>query len=156
MACGALQVVGHGPVVLVAELFADQVGDHRGDATQLGMTEGIFQTLVGEELAGLVVHAFGDHDGAVAVFPDLALDLGAGTCASLKATSGNRMMTGRSQSSVAAMTAGGGDPAGVTAHDFQYEDLGRGLGHGGHVKAGLAGRDGDVLGHGTESPGSCR
>ncbi len=47
--------------------------------------------------------------------------------------------------------AGGGDPAGVTAHDLDDEDLGGGGAHGAHVEGGLQGGDGDVLGHGAEA-----
>ncbi len=46
---------------------------------------------------------------------------------------------------------GGCNPAGVPAHDFEHEHLGRGRAHGGDVKAGLAGGNGNVLGDGAET-----
>src|SRR5690606_8584991 len=47
--------------------------------------------------------------------------------------------------------AGGGDPAGMAAHDLQHEHLRGSLRHGGDVEARLEGRHGDVLGHRAEA-----
>ena len=47
--------------------------------------------------------------------------------------------------------AGSGDPARVTAHDFQDEHLGGGGAHGGDVETGFTGGGGDVLGHAAEA-----
>ena len=52
---------------------------------------------------------------------------------------------------LAGQAAGGGHPAGVPAHDFEHEYLGRGARHGGHIERRLARGDGDVLGGGAES-----
>ena len=41
VARGALQVVRHAPVVLVAETFLDDGGHHRCDTAELGMAEGV-------------------------------------------------------------------------------------------------------------------
>src|SRR5690606_1414556 len=47
--------------------------------------------------------------------------------------------------------ASGGDPAGVTAHDFDDEDLGGGFAHGPHVQGTFQGRYGHILGDGTKA-----
>src|SRR5690606_35665741 len=47
--------------------------------------------------------------------------------------------------------AGGGDPAGMAAHDFEDENLGGSAGHGGHVQPRFADGGGDILGHGAEA-----
>ena len=52
---------------------------------------------------------------------------------------------------LAGQAAGGGDPAGVPAHDLEHEHLGGGARHRLHVERGLARRDGDVLGRGSET-----
>ena len=76
MAGGPLQVVGDAPVVLVAQAFADDVGHHRGHATQLGVAEGVLEPLLGQESAVRVLGALGDHHGAVADVLHQGLDLG--------------------------------------------------------------------------------
>ena len=50
-----------------------------------------------------------------------------------------------------AEAACGRDPAGVAAHHFQHEHLGRGARHRGHVEACLADRDGDIFGDRPEA-----
>ncbi len=52
---------------------------------------------------------------------------------------------------LAGKAARGGNPAGVSAHDFQDEDLCRGLGHRQHIQGRLLRRNGDVLGDGAEA-----
>ena len=47
MARGALQVVGHGPVVLVAELVLDQLRHDRAHAAELGVPERVARAGVG-------------------------------------------------------------------------------------------------------------
>jgi hypothetical protein len=42
-------------------------------------------------------------------------------------------------------------PAGMAAHYFEHEDLGRGACHRGDVERGLARRDRDILGHGAKA-----
>ena len=42
---------------------------------------------------------------------------------------------------------GGGNPAGVAAHDFDNKHLGGGVAHGGHIEAGLLGGHSHVFGH---------
>ena len=50
MARGALQVVGHGPVVLLVEPVLDQFGDQRSDAAKLRMPERIGRSRFGQKL----------------------------------------------------------------------------------------------------------
>jgi len=95
VARGALQVVGHRPVVLVAELVLDELRDHGPDSAELRVAEGVARAGIGEELALGVAHALGDHDGAVAVLFDALLDP-ARNCSWWKTISGNRMMCGAS------------------------------------------------------------
>ena len=66
MARGALQVVGHRPVILELELLAHQVRDHGRHAAELRMAEGVAQPGVGHELAIGAVQALGHADHAVA------------------------------------------------------------------------------------------
>ena len=72
----ALQVVGHGPVELVAERLLDHVGHHRRGAAELRVAEGVARALLGEEGAVGVVAALGDDDGAVAVLLHQRVDAG--------------------------------------------------------------------------------
>jgi hypothetical protein len=50
VACRALQIVGDRPMIFIAVRFADHVGDHRSDTTQLRMAEGIFGAGVGQKV----------------------------------------------------------------------------------------------------------
>ena len=76
MARGALQVVGYRPVKLVAERLLDHVGDYRCDATELGVTEGVTGSLLGEKAAIGITCTFGYHHRAIAELVDLCLHCG--------------------------------------------------------------------------------
>ena len=150
MTSSTLQVIGHGPVVLVTQLAAHHVGDNRCDTTKLRMSKGILESLVGEKLALAVGNAFRDNDGNIAVFFHLGLDLGQ----ELRLVEGYfREQDDDWQVAVfrAGHTAGCRDPAGMAAHYLEYEYLGGSGTHGGDVKTGLAGGNGDVLGHRAEA-----
>ena len=54
-----------------AELMADVA-----DAAELGVTEGVLESLVGEEFAIRAFHAFGDDNGTVTVLLDVRVNLG--------------------------------------------------------------------------------
>src|SRR6185437_6103058 len=71
---GALQIVRHCPVVLVAVRGADHAGHDRADAAELGVAEGVGRAGVGQELAVGVAGALGDHDDAIAALLDALLD----------------------------------------------------------------------------------
>ena len=75
VARGALQVVGNGPVELVAECFLGQLRNLGSDAAQLRVTEGILGAGLGEKFAVRITYAFRDHDDAEAVPLDAGLDL---------------------------------------------------------------------------------
>ena len=49
--CGTLQIVGHGPMILIAMGFPHHVGNHRPHAAKLGVAEGILGAGLGQELA---------------------------------------------------------------------------------------------------------
>src|SRR5256886_1662653 len=70
VARGALQIIRHRPVILVAVRLAHHVGHERGDPAQLGMPEGIRGTGVGEEPAVRIGGSLGDHDHAVTAVAD--------------------------------------------------------------------------------------
>ena len=67
VARGALQVVGHRPVELVAQRLTHHVRHHRADAAELRVAEGILGAGFGEELAVGVFRALRDHHHAVAM-----------------------------------------------------------------------------------------
>ncbi len=131
--------------------FAHHVRDHRRHAAQLRVAEGILGAGIGEELAVGVVHAFGDHDHAVADVGDALSFTFARNFSLSNAISGNRMMCGACVGAFAREPAGGDDPAGMAAHDFHDEHLRRRLGHRGHVERGFARGNRDVLRHGAEA-----
>ena len=143
VAGGALQVVGHGPVEFVAQSFFDHVGDHGCCAAELGVAKGVFAALFGQKRAVGVVAAFGDDDGAVAVFFDQLVHAGEEF---LLVKHDFREQDDDGDAVVFDQTAGSGDPAGVAAHDFEHEDFGGGFAHGAHVKRGFQRRHGDVFG----------
>ena len=76
MARGALQVVGDRPVVLELELVFDEVREHGRHAAELGVSEGIAQAGVRQELAVGGLHALGYADHAAAVLLDRRVDAG--------------------------------------------------------------------------------
>jgi hypothetical protein len=110
-------------MVLVAEILLDDVRHHRRHAAQLGMAESVAGAGVGQELALGVAHALGDHDGAIAegldgVFhflQELFLP---------ERHLGEQDHVRRIALGARRETAGGRNPAGVAAHDFQDEDPG--------------------------------
>src|SRR5690606_388998 len=137
-------------VVLVAELFANQVGDGRGNPAELGMAEGILEAGFGEEFAFLVLDALGNPDHAVTVGLDALVDASQ-EGGLVKFDLGEQQDVRRFALGFAGQTAGGGDPAGVTAHDLEDEHLGRGGAHGGHSVTGLADGGGHILGYRAET-----
>ena len=76
MACCALQVVGYGPVKLVAQSLFHHVGDYRGNAAELCVAKGVTAALFGEKAAVGVARALGYHHGAIAELFDLRLHRG--------------------------------------------------------------------------------
>jgi hypothetical protein len=112
------------------------------------VAEGVAGALLGQEAPVRPVAALGDADGAVAVLLDLGLDRGEEL---LLVELHLREQRDHRDALVGDQRAGGGDPAGVAAHDLDDEDLGRGGAHGAHVEDCLQGRGGDVLGHGAEA-----
>ena len=140
----ALQVIGHGPVELVAVRLLDHVGHHRRGATQLRMAERIARALLGQELAVGVMATFGNHDGAVAVFLDQLLD----SREEFLLVEFNLGEKHHDRDAVIGdQAAGRRNPACVPAHHFEHEDLGRCLGHGPHIERSLERRHRDVLCH---------
>src|SRR5690606_16872761 len=146
VAGGALQVVSHGPVVLVAKLVTHEVGDGRRYAAQLGVAEGVGQAGFGQEFAVLVLDALGYPDNAVAVGLHALVNAGE-EGRFIELDFGKQQDVRRFAFGFTGQAAGGGDPAGVATHDFQDEHLGRGSGHGGHIVAGFTNGRGDILGH---------
>ncbi len=148
VACRPLQVIGHRPVELVARGILDHVGDHRRRPTELGVAEGVPGPLLGQEFSIRPVATLGHADGAVAELLDLGLDRRQELLLielHLREQRQDRNALIRDQG------AGGGDPAGVTAHDLDDEDLGGRGAHGAHIEGGLQGGGGDVLGDGAET-----
>ncbi len=151
VARGALQVVGQGPVHLVAECILDLAGQVGGDTAKLGVAEGILAaTGVGDESAIGGLDAFAGDDHAVADALDYLLHL-------LEEV-GFVVRPFREQDevrcfirTVAGQACGGGQPAGVAAHGFVDEDLGRCFSHRGHVQCGLAHGYGGVFGSRAEA-----
>ena len=73
-----------------------------------------------------------------------------------KAISGKQDDVRRLVGALARKPAGGGDPAGMAAHDFHDEHFGRSLGHRGDVERRFARGHRDVLRHGAEARAAIR
>lgn len=145
-----LQVVGHGEVVLVAELVLDELGDQFAGTAKLRMTERVARAGFGEQLAVGVTHAFRRRDRTVTVAIDAALHRGQ-EFASSNGTSGNRMICGRFIGLLAGQAGGRDQPAGVASHHFEHEDLGRRFVHRLDIDAGFEHRDRRVFRGRTET-----
>ena len=150
MARGALQIIRHRPVILVAVRLAHHVGHHRGDPAQLGMSEGIRGTGVGEEPAARIRGSLGDHDHAVTVLAD-ALSHAIEKFLLLERHFRKEDDVGRFACAAAGEPGGRGDPAGVTTHHFEHEHPGGGARHGGDIERRLARGHRDVLGDRAEA-----
>ncbi len=151
MARRALQVVGQGPVDLVAQSILDPGRQLRGHAAELGMPERIGATArIGDETAIGRLDALGGHHHAVAHALDHLFHLGQErglVVGALGQQDDVRGVIG----ALAGQARGRRKPAGMAAHRFVHEHLGRGLGHRGHVQRRFAHRDGRVLGRRAEA-----
>src|SRR6476646_7036736 len=76
LARGPLEISGHRPVALAAELRGNQVGNEWRNPAELCMAEGIFRGRRREELTVGSLDPFGDRDHAVAVPLQSLLDFG--------------------------------------------------------------------------------
>ena len=150
VARSALQVVRYGPVKFVPELVANQLCQHWCDAAELRVAEGIRCPCIGEETTVRVASAFGDHDYAVADTFDHGFRFHEKRFC-LERYFREQDDVRRIVGLVLGQTAGGGDPAGVSAHDFQNEHFGGRLEHRRHIERGLAYGDRDVLGNRPEA-----
>src|SRR5690606_31022735 len=115
MARRAMQVVCYGPVIFEAELVAYQGGNGRRYTAQLSMAESVGQAGLGEELAALVLDAFGNTDHAEAVGLHALVDPGE-EGGFVKLDLREQQDVRRFTLSFAGQTAGRGNPAGVAAH----------------------------------------
>src|SRR5690606_24155755 len=71
----ALEVVGDGPVIAVPEPILDQIGDQWCYPAQLGMSEDILQSRLGQKFTVSVLYAVGYDDCAEAIAVDAVLNL---------------------------------------------------------------------------------
>src|SRR5690606_37043803 len=72
--CRALQVIRHRVMKFVAQVLADHVRNHRGDAAELRMAERIAGAGFGQETAVRVSSTFAEDDDTVAVALDALPD----------------------------------------------------------------------------------
>ena len=156
VARGALQVVGHRPVVLVAELLAHHVGDHRADAAELRVAEGIASCRLRPGTCRPGISCPRRPRSRSSRSCSRTASRARGTAAWSKAISGNRMMCGGSPGLSAGESAGRGDPAGVPAHHFQHEHLGGGARHRGDIERRLRASRPRRTWRPSRSPGSSR
>ena len=153
---GALQVVGDCPVIFVVELRLSRAAQSPARRRPAARGRMHREAGVGEELAFLVLHAFGHDDRAIAVFFDGLLCTRAQNASSSKVISGNRMMCGESPSLFRGESACRRDPARMSAHHFHDEDFRRGLRHRGDVEARFANRHRNIFRDRAESGAAYR
>ena len=140
----ALQVIGHGPVVLQVELLLHDRRDHRADAAQLRVAERVARSGIGEEPALRVGKAFRHADAAVAVALDPGVDRGE-ELRFVERNLGEEEQQRYRRLRVVGHSHRRGDPSRVATHDFEHEDLGRRLRHRRDIERRLAHRRGDVF-----------
>ncbi len=144
VAGGALQVVGNGPVVLVAQFLLDHVGQCGGQAAQLTVAKGVREARLGQEASLAVLRALRGNDDAVTPALHCALHPGQELLAVKRHFRKQDDMGG-----IALLfrcePGSGGDPPRVAAHDLKNENLGGGFAHRGHVQRRLPCGNGHIL-----------
>src|SRR4030088_1923288 len=125
MSCGALEIVGHCPVIFVAVRLADHVGYERSDAAELCVAERIGGSCVGQEFTVSGRGTFGDHDHAETIVSYALLYLGE-KLLFLERHFGEQDYVRWLIGLASRQPAGCGNPAGMAAHDLEHEYLGGG------------------------------
>ena len=123
MSCRSLQVIGNGVVVLVTKIVTDDLRDDRCHAAELCVAECIPSSSLCQESAVFVGGAFTDNNDAILVFLDALLNASQKR-AFVERYLGEQNNVWRVFGGVACKTSGSGNPAGVTPHDLENENLG--------------------------------
>ena len=150
VASGAHEVIGHRVVMLVLELVADHLREHRRQAPELGMTERVLASGFGQELARRGADTLACDDRARTELLHAGVN-GGQELVLVEHDLGEQDHLRCVAFLFARQAARGRGPAGVSSHHLEDEDLGRGLGHARDVEAGLADRHRRVLGHRSEA-----
>ena len=150
MASGALQIVGHGPVILVTQLVFHHGREIGREPAQLAVAKGVFQPGFGEKTAVLVLGSLRGHDHAVAALFYRAFHPGQ-EFLPVEGDFREQDYMGRIPLFLCGQSRRRGNPARVAAHDFQDEHPGGGFAHGGDVHGGLAGGNSDIFRHRPEA-----
>ena len=118
----ALQIVGHGPVILVAQMCFHHSGQQRCQTTKLRVAKCVRFALVSEQLAICGASAFGSDNDAIPKALDAITD-SAEKCRLVEGDLREQNNVGRIPSLCRSKAARTGNPAGVSAHDLKNENL---------------------------------
>src|SRR6187455_3420609 len=150
VARGALQIIGDRPMVFIAELVLDEVGNLRRDAAELRVPERVLEPRFGKEFTVGVAQAFRHADRAITVLLDDGVDARE-KLVRIEYEFGEEQDLRRVAGLFGGKSARRGDPARMPAHDFEHEDLGRGARHRRDVVTGFANAGRHVFRDGAEA-----
>ncbi len=123
MARRTLKIIRQRPVILVPQLVLDQLGNDLADTTQLGVPEGILGTGLGDQVAIGIGKPFGNSHRTIAILFDALIDAGQETLG-IERYFRKKQDVRRLADGLGSQPTGGSNPAGMTPHHFEHENLG--------------------------------
>ena len=154
MACGSLEIVCHGPVILVAQGILNHVGNCWRDTPELSMAKGVLgRPRFSEKTAVGVTRSLRHHDHAKTLALNRRLYLGQ-KCLFVEGHFRQQNDVGRIIWIFLGQRPCGSYPASVAPHDLKNKNLGRAFAHRLNIQGGFLGRRGHVLCDGAK-PRAC-